>query len=187
MAPFSLILLIVISTTFHAQELRESKTDLSVVGAGTFVSLEGRFSIDLPKQAHGFRAMTIETSVAKANGDYYDWVMKEGLFSVSYVDFPGPVDADKASIILSDVRSNAEKFASSNKGKVVSEKRIVLDNNPGVELRLEFPNSYMIDRSYIRSSRMYKTGVLMINQQRGYETTASKVLDSFKMLPESIN
>jgi hypothetical protein len=45
----------------------------------------------------------------------------------------------------------------------------------------------MIDRSYIRSSRMYKTGVLMINQQRGYETTASKVLDSFKVLPESIN
>ena len=187
MAPLSLILLVIISTTFHAHELFQSRTGPSVVGAGTFVSPEGRFSIDLPKQAHGVQAMTIETPVANANGNYYDWEMMEGLFSVSYVDFPEPVDEDKASKILDNKRSNAEKFASSNKGKILSEKRIAIDNNPGVELRLEFPNAYMIDRSYIRSNRMYSTAVLMINQQRGKETTALKVLDSFKILPESKN
>ena len=80
-----------VSTTF-AQGFRvEGKTD-SVVGAGPFVSPEGRFSIELSSGIKSFRPLAVETPIGKMRGDAYEWAMKEGSFTVGYVDAPQPVD-----------------------------------------------------------------------------------------------
>jgi hypothetical protein len=51
----------------------ESRTPPSVVGAGTFVSLEGKFTIALPQGMHGFRPLVFNTAAGRAAGDAYDW------------------------------------------------------------------------------------------------------------------
>ena len=56
----------------------ESKSPPSVVGAGPFVSPEGRFSIALPAATHGFRPVAINSPAGKLTGDAYSWTMKEG-------------------------------------------------------------------------------------------------------------
>ena len=75
----------------------ESKTPPSVVGAGTFVSLEGKFTIDLPKGMHGFRPLAFNTAAGRAAGDAYDWKMKEGSFIAGFVDAPQAFDEPEKS------------------------------------------------------------------------------------------
>ena len=60
-----------------AQDFRvESKTPPSVVGAGTFVSLEAKFTIALPQRMHGFRPLAVNTAAGRAAGDAFDWRRK---------------------------------------------------------------------------------------------------------------
>jgi hypothetical protein len=157
----------------------------SIADAGPFVSPEGRFSMALPRQPHGYRPMPVFTPLATADGHYYDWDLKEGVFSAAYADFPGPIDSEMAGKILSDLRLRAEKRVTSYRGKVVAEKQITIDNNPGMELKIEFPNAYMVNRIYFVSRRMYDISALLVNQKRVYEAAASNVLDSFKILSEA--
>src|SRR5688572_28639446 len=63
----------------------ESKEAPSVVEGGSFVSLQGRFSIALPKHHHSFGPLAVETSFGTAKGDTYGWNMKEGTFSTGYM------------------------------------------------------------------------------------------------------
>ena len=52
---------VVLASTALAQGFSvESKSPPSVVGAGPFVSLEGRFSIALPAGTHGYRPVALE-------------------------------------------------------------------------------------------------------------------------------
>src|SRR6185503_15966657 len=100
----------------------------SVIGAGTFVSLEGRFSIALPQMKHGFRPLSVETPSGRATGDAYVWAMKEGNYTAGFVDAPEAWDEPETSKrVLTNLREGMASFATSNKGKLVSEKSIELD------------------------------------------------------------
>ena len=92
----------------------ESKTPPSVVGAGTFVSLEGRFSIALPQGIHGFRPLAFNTAAGRAVGDAYDWKMKEGSFIAGYVDAPQPLDGPEMSKqVFESIRNGMDSWARS--------------------------------------------------------------------------
>ena len=93
-----LTLTLVNAASVFAQDFSvESKTPPPVVGSGTFVSLEGKFTIALPQGMHGFRPLSVNTAAGRASGDAYTWMMKEGSFIAGYVDAPQPLDGPEMS------------------------------------------------------------------------------------------
>ncbi|MFN2511939.1 MAG: hypothetical protein ABR568_10915 [Pyrinomonadaceae bacterium] len=180
------LVLSIYSPPISAQEFSvENKSAPSVVGAGTFVSLQGRFSIALPQQQHGFRGLSIPTPTGIATGDSYDWRMKEGAFTAGYVDAAQPLDdAEMSERAFASVRESMEKLAKESGGKLVSEKQIELNKHPGRELRVAFLAGLVIYRIYIVSRRLYQVAVMLKSDQQVYEGVAVKVLNSFRILNE---
>jgi len=164
----------------------ESKSPPSVVGGHTFVSLEGRFSIALPQSQHGFRPLSIETAVGRATGDAYSWTMKEGSFTAGYVDASQSWDEpDTSTRVFAGIRDGLVSWAGSKNGKLVGERQISFEKHPTLELKLEFPEALLLQRSYLISRRLYQVVLVLRTEQRAYEAVAVKVLDSFKVLSDA--
>lgn len=161
----------------------QSTSAPSVVGAGTFVSLQGRFSLALPQQPHAFRGLSIATPVGNATGDSYEWRMKEGAFTAGYVDAGQPLDDPETSkLAFASVRESLEKSVRSSGGNLVSEKQIKLNKVQGRELRVEFFAGLVIYRVYLVSRRLYQVAAMLKSDQQVYEGIAMNVLDSFQLL-----
>ncbi len=164
----------------------KTKSEPSVIGAGTFVSLSGRFSIALPPTKHGFRPLSIETPAGPANGDAYIWTMKEGAYTAGFVDAPVELDeSETGKRVLASFREGMANFANQNNGKLVSDRSIELDKHSGMEVRLEFASGVMTQRMYLVSRRMYQIVLVVRSEQRASEGVALNVLDSFKLLNEA--
>lgn len=157
----------------------------SVIGAGTFVSMEGRFSIGLPQMQHGFSTVSFEILAGRATGDSYSWRMKEGTFSAGFADAPlSPNEPDTGKVLLAKVRESTVTFASSKNG-TLSERSIELDKHAGTELRIEFTSGVIIHRLFLVSRRLYQVILVVKSEQHVYEAVAVGVLDSFKLLNEA--
>ena len=158
----------------------------SISAGGNFTSLEGRFSVGLPDQNHGFHGLALPTPFGLARGDAYDWKMKEAAYVIGYADASQPVDSPAvASQVFDRLREDFKKLASSNQGLVWKDKQLELDKHPGIEQRLDLFSGFMIQRTYLVGSRLYQTVVVVRTSQREHEGLATKVLDSFKILSES--
>lgn len=184
---FSIVVVVFLGThvsTVFAQGFQvDSKTPPSVVGAGTFVSLEGRFSIALPHGKHGFRPLAVDSPAGKMTGDAYNWTMKEGSYTTGYVDAPQSLeDADSSARIFTAIRTSLAAWAESKNGKLVSDRQIELDKHPAIEVKLEFPDALLWQRCYVVSNRLFQIVLVVSTDQRPYEAAAVKVLDSFKIL-----
>ena len=180
MLRLSLIVTIAVSLLLQAQ--REAP---SVVGAKTFVSLEGRFSISLPER-NGFGPLTIPTPFGEAKGDLSHWETKEATFGVGHADAAMPLDGPVARKQFFD--GDIERFnkvASSNNGNVAAVKQITLDKYPGIEQRVDLFTGSVVQRTYIVSRRVYEIVAVLRNSQRVYESVALGVLDSFKVLSDA--
>ena len=163
----------------------KSRPEPSVVGAGTFVSLSGRFSIALPPMKHAFRPLSIDIPGGRASGDSYIWVMKEGLFTAGFVDAPqSSNDSDASRSLLTKFREALVTLADANNGKL-SERPIELNTQSGTEVRIEFPHGLIVHRTYLVSRRVYQIVLVVKSEQRASEGGAVNVLDSFKLLNEA--
>lgn len=164
----------------------ENKSAPSVVGGGTFVSLEGKFTIALPQTQHVFRPLSIDTPVGRATGDAYSWTMKEGSFTAGYVEASQAWDDQETSKrVFASIRDGLVAWAGSKNGKLISERQIEFDHHPSLELKLEFSDGLLFQRFYLVSRRLYQTVLLLKSEQRADEAVAVKVLDSFKVLSDA--
>lgn len=189
---FQLIVLIALATVVFAVQVFaqgfdiDSKSPPSVVGAGPFVSLEGRFSIALPQGIHSFRPLAVDSPAGKMRGDAYLWTMKEGDYTASYVDAPQPMeDADSSARIFANIRNGSTNWAASKNGKIISDRLMEFDKHPALEMKLEFPEGLLWQRFYVVSKRLYQVVLLLKTDQRTYEEVAGKVIDSFKILSDA--
>ena len=158
----------------------------SVVGAGPYLSLEGRFSIALPLVPSGFKPLSVDSAVGKMHGDAYTWKMKEGSFTVGYVDATQPIDdAVTTAKIFASIRDGLASLASSRNGKVAAEKQIEIDKHQVLEVKLEIPQAVFWQRCYVASSRLYQIVLIIRPEQLAGEAVALKVLDTFKILTEA--
>ena len=164
----------------------ENKSAPSVVGAGTFVSLEGKFTIALPQGIHGFRPLSVNTAAGRASGDAYTWTMKEGSFIAGYVDASQPLDGPEMSKqVFESVRKGMDAWARSQNGKLIAQRQIDFAGHPAFEVKLELPAGLTWQRCYLVSRRLYEVNLAMKTDQRAYEDLALKVLDSFKVLSDA--
>lgn len=158
----------------------------TVVGAGPFVSLEGRFSIALPLVTNGVKPLSVDTSVGKMQGDAYSWKTKEGRFTVGYVDASQAIDDTVTTAkIFASIRDGLASLASSRNGKLTAEKQIEIDKHPVLEVKLELPQAVFWQRCYVASSRLYQIVLIIRPEQLADEAVALKVLDTFKILTEA--
>jgi len=157
----------------------------SVVGARTFVSPEGRFSIALPAIS-GFGPLSIPTQFEDAKGDLYQWQTKEATFGIGYADASRSLDQPElANTFFKSETERFNKAATSNNGSVAAVKKITLGKYPGIEQRVDLFTGSVIQRTYIVSRRIYEIVAVMTNDQKPYEKLAIGVLDSFKVLDEA--
>jgi len=168
----------------------ESKEAPSVVEGGSFVSLQGRFSIALPKHHHSFGPLAVETSFGTAKGDTYGWNMKEGTFSTGYIDALEILEEPETSKQLFDgLRAGLAAWVGSKNGKLISERTIDRQEHPTLEhptleLKFEFHDALVLRRFYVVSRRLYLVSFMLRTEQRPHEALAFKVLDSFTILTE---
>ncbi|HXR98990.1 MAG TPA: hypothetical protein VN724_00420 [Pyrinomonadaceae bacterium] len=161
----------------------ESKSPPSVVGAGPFVSLEGRFSIALPAGTHGYRPVALDTQAGKLTGDAYNWTMKEGSFTAGFADAAQPIDdAESVAKIFGNIRDGMSAWANSKNGKLASDRQFEMDKHPALEVKLEFPEGNLWQRFCVESNRIFQLVLLVKSNQSSDEAVALKVLDSFKIL-----
>lgn len=153
---------------------------------GEFLSLEGHFSIGLPKQQHGFQTLSLPTPFGIARGDAYTWSMKEAVFVVGYADAAEPVDPpDVARKVFEGLRDAAKRLAAANSGNVRPDKLIELGKYPGIEQRVDLFTGFMIQRTFLVSRRLYQTLTFVKTTQREFESVALKALDTFKLMSDS--
>ena len=177
-----LALIIAITISILAPHQREAP---SVVGAQTFVSSFGRFSITLPNPT-SFGPLTIPTPFGNARGHLFQWETKEATFGVGYGDAAQPLDGPVATRQFFDAAvERFNKIASANSGSVGSVKQITLDKYQGIEQRVDLFTGEVTQRTYIVSRRVYEIVAVMKNSQKVYESVAVGVLDSFKVLSDA--
>ena len=155
------------------------------MGASTFVSLGGRFSISLPNH-NGFAPLTIPTPFGNARGNAYQWQAKEATFGIGFADAAEPLnDPETLKQFFNGATELFKTLATANNGNVAAVRQITLDSYPGIEQRANLFTGSIIQRTYIVSRRIYEIVAVVNNSQRVYETIAVGVLDSFKVLSEA--
>ena len=174
--------------TIHSAPLEgtQRQSPPSIIGAGGFVSLEGRFSISLPEHNHGFRPLSLPTPFGSAKGIAYIWNMKEGSFVVGHAEASRSMeDPQTAAQFFTGLRDQLKKLAAANKGRVGPEREVHLGSHPGLEQRLELFTGSFVQRTYIVGGRLYQALFILNSDQQAYESVAAGVLDSLKVLNES--
>jgi len=151
-----------------------------------FVSTDGRFSIALPPDYHGFTPVSANTAAGKITGDSYDWSMKEGRFTAGYIDRPEVLEEPAmAGKTLDFMRDNMIERSKPKAGKFVGEQSMSGLGHPGREIRIEFPDGLFIERIFLVNKRMYLLSVILHQDQLSKENIAVRCLDSFKILSPS--
>lgn len=178
----ALIIAISIALALVSSAQRETP---SVVGAPTFVSVEGRFTISLPER-NGFSPLTIPTPVGNAQGAMLQWDTKEATFGVGYAEATQSLDdPDTAKQFFNGATELFKKLATANSGSVAAVRQITLDKYPGIEQRADLFTGSIIQRTYIVSGRIYEIVAVVKNRQREFETVVLGTLDSFKLLSDA--
>lgn len=161
----------------------ESKSP-APAGSETFTSMEGRFTISLPKQISGYSPKKVDTPVGPAQGHLFNWKVAYGQFIVGYIEGPGQLEKSQKTV-FDNFRDNFVAMAREAQGKLLSETEMPLDGHPGREFKIEFPDSIALLRFYLINQRMYQVSVLILKTKREQEADAVKILASFKLLTEA--
>lgn len=179
---FSLtILYISFSLIATAQGFRvETKSPPAATGAETFTSMEGRFSVALPKRVMGYNPQSANTPQGRVEGTMFTWKTAEGEFMVSYIDRPEPLES-MSKQVLDFLRDN---YLASSKGqaKLIKETDISLDGHPGRESWFEYPDNLVLSRLYLVRNRLYQATALY---KKAQEPAIIKILSSFKLLSQA--
>src|SRR2546425_2066301 len=163
-----------------------SKTPPSVSESDLFISIDGRFSISLPQNFHGFTPVSSNSPAGRITGDSYEWKMKEGTFTAGYIDRPEILDETAtAKRMLDFMRDSLAEKAKLREGKLIGERSLSGIGHPAREVRIEFPDGLFIQRVFLVSKRMYLVSAVLHKDQLSQEADAVTVIDSFRILGDA--
>ena len=176
-----LLLLLIVSATAYGQGFRiEGKATPTLTGAESFTSLDGRFSIALPKQISGYEPQRVDAPSARVESVMYDWNTTDGVFVVQFVErFPKATGPVSSKVGLDILRNSVMR---GTKATLAGETEISLQGYPGREVRLEFPDGYTITRFFIAGDRIYQITASLSLANKNRLVVPLRVLDSFKLL-----
>ena len=139
-----------------------------------FVSVDGGFSIDLPKDE--FEGLEPVGNVGNGAGSF-SWHTDAGLFTVSYVEGAFPIDQAPASLnALADAVAGGQKEM---KSQVIGRRQFMFSGNPAVEIRIRRAGGSAINRFVMVGRRLF---VLTADWSDGDGSEVIRVLDSFDLI-----
>lgn len=183
LAQYFLLAILITSSSLlaQAQGFRvETNSPPATAGAETFTSLEGRFSISLPKQIHGYSPKSADTPEGHVEGSFFNWRTAEGDFLVGYVDRPEMVESLSKKVL--DSLHDSMLTGNDDKTKLAGETDISIAGHPGREMKFERPDGLLILRVYLVRNRIYQALVVIPADKKAQESAAVKILASFKIL-----
>ncbi len=179
------LLLLICSSPTGAQGFRVESNSPTTAQPGSqpFVSLDGRFSISLPKQVSSYEPQSANTPAGRVEGALYTWTMSNGKFAAGYVDRPEQLEA-AAKTYLDDFRNKLVERVKSQGGNLVNETELSLNGHPGREFRVDTPAGLFLFRIYLVKQRMYQLVASIQNNNQTQLDEAVKTLSSFKLLSQ---
>lgn len=142
----------------------------------TFTSVEGRFTIGLPK-------MNAEPR-GENEKSFKLFVINRAQFEVRYIDFGAELEAPDVSVPMVERLRNFTRSRGEGQFEVDSE--ITLAGHPGRELRYRDERGLLIQRIYFVSNRMYLVTALIPDRMVGCASEdVVKTLDTFEIIEEN--
>jgi len=142
-----------------------------------FISTDGGFQVNLP--ANAYRFSLIETGEGFATkGNQFTWDDPTGFYKLTFADLLNELENPKDFLEISSGLLTENAIVGG--GKLLSEKELSLDGNPGLETRIELKSGTIaINRNYIVKKRLY---TLFSGWKKGESGKAQlKILDSFRL------
>src|SRR2546423_8523005 len=106
-----------------------------------FISLDGGFSIDLPKDE--YEGLDPVGNISSGAGSF-SWHTDSGLFTVSFVEGAFPID--QAGLSLNALADAVAGGQTQMKSKVIGRRQFTLNGNPAVEIRIRRATGSAINR-----------------------------------------
>jgi len=160
-----------------------------LTGDEQFSSIEGRFSIALPKAGVGYTPIMPENTGGEAFGGAYIWLVREGTISVVFGDtikLTANLVTEKDYAVF--FRGAKEGILAANKGKITSEQETQLQGWHGRIFTFQLPDGRrQIVRGYAQKRRSYQLIAIAKNNVPDAESLLMKVLDSFSIVPPAKN
>ena len=167
----ALFLLITFSASLFAQTIPPQ-----------FISVYGNFSIELSENPNLTRGLRNEEAPDKGAGMIYAWESENVVYTALYLDPLQTTDnltpveqAKNFEEINQNVRETIKKY----NGKIIFERPLPIDANPGMEIQAAIGAGKMIARNFQVGQRSYSLQAVLRDLKDGRK--ALKVLDSFKL------
>lgn len=158
----------------------------TLTASETFISIEGRFVINLPKGLSGFGALSPRELGFNGSGAQYRWSVKEGSINITFAEF-----LDSSFLLKSDsdfqnyFAGVQQSILEKSKGKVVTQSSIKTDEVRGIQLKLELPDGKtLIYKSLYGANRQFLMVGLPTESEDSF-SLISKAFDSFRLVPQS--
>ena len=175
---FLTVLFLITSSLFVAAQPPASGTTVTGKSGESFVSLEGGFSIDLPKQVSSYAGIT---SVAGVNngGSNFTWKTPNGAFTVGYDDRISRPE-ETTGKLLNDTADKLFAGLSSKGAELAYRKEITFKGNAGIEIKIDVPPATVQARAILVKQRLYIVMTVWPVSQDGLSNI--KILDSFDLI-----
>ena len=173
--------------TPNVRTITQAASLANLKGDDHFSSIEGRFTIALPKSISGFSALTPALMGINASGAQFQWRLREGFVIVSYHDFLDPNFQVKTEQDFVNYFGGVKAgFFDTLKAKLISEQNIKLDGYRGQKLVLELPSGLkIVTRTFYVDKRNYTFFAGASEGVANAETLISNALDSFALVSQS--
>lgn len=142
-----------------------------------FTSKDGNFSVLMPG-VPAEETEVLETAAGNLELKGFSSAQSAARFVVAYSDYPQTAQVGNSEVVLANVRDQILERVGA---RLVSERPISLNAEPGREVKLESEGEPMIFRLFLVGRRLYILGAGQNNQASGAEDVA-KFLDSFVLL-----
>jgi hypothetical protein len=177
---FVIVFITLLSELVIAQSIISSGNSSSSNNTKTqtgFVSIDGEFSINLPSNVSGYRPLESKEGASKG-GNEFSWKTPTGSFLIAFADL---IISPESSKTLLETTGNLfiEKTAKMG-GALISKKEITIDNNRGLEIRMQLNGGVGISRLYLVKNRLYSLVTAWKNGEDG--ELQLKILNSFKLI-----
>lgn len=140
------LLTLAVLTLFLAPAFAEEKAE-------EFKSEAGRFSIVFPSKPEELKRSAITPAGML---DIYLFTAREEkkLYILGYLDYPEATVKELGPDAV--LESNRDSFVETVKGKLLTDKKLTLDGNPGREFTVEAPNTKFQLREFLVRNRLYQ-------------------------------
>lgn len=140
---------------------------------------DGKFSVYLPGKPQE-STKTVTTGIGPLELHLFVLDKDESRYIVVYNDFP--MDLQKAGAVDTVLDSSSKGVVKGFGGKLISEKKITLQGNPGRELKIASASGKRLlrCRNYVVGSRLYYVEISVPNSEYDSKDTLA-FLDSFRV------